>query len=267
MRLDAAFGVITDLRLGLVGGLWPTILAIWHAPSLLFRPLEISRIFTSHVWDLYSNSVDEGGRGVKKELITPHAYGVVLDLGAGHGHTVNYLDHSRVTKYVAVEPNVHMHAALRRTASAAGHSEDAGTLLILPCGAENISTILSYLPAAHPPVDTLISVLTICSIPSPQSTISALIAEVLRPGGQILFYEHVLSERKDVVWWQRFWNPLWIARLIGGLRMWGDGRREKEVFGGKKGRLKNIYFGTEWEDWLRLDCHIFVQRSTFNGGT
>lgn len=83
MRLDAAFGVITDLRLGLVGGLWPTILAIWHAPSLLFRPLEISRIFTSHVWDLYGNSVDEGGRSVKKELITPHAYGVVLDLGAG----------------------------------------------------------------------------------------------------------------------------------------------------------------------------------------
>ncbi|KAG1864942.1 hypothetical protein DFJ58DRAFT_771681 [Suillus subalutaceus] len=96
----------------------------------------------------------------------------------GHGHTVNYLDHSRVTKYVAVEPNVHMHAELRRTASAAGYN-------------------------------TLISVLTICSIPSPQSTISGLVTEVLKPGGQMLFYEHVLSERKDVVWWQRFWTPLW----------------------------------------------------------
>jgi hypothetical protein len=108
-----------------------------------------------------------------------------------------------------------MHAKLRRIASAAGYSEDAGTLLILTCGAENISTILSYLPAPHPPVDTIISVLTICSIPSPQSTISALITEVLKPGGQILFYEHVLSEREDVVWWQRFWTPLWSIFLDG----------------------------------------------------
>jgi hypothetical protein len=83
MRLNAAFGVVTELRLGLVGGLWPTILAIWHVPSLLFQPLEISRIFMSRVWDLYANSVDEAGRDVKKGLITPHAYGVVLDLGAG----------------------------------------------------------------------------------------------------------------------------------------------------------------------------------------
>lgn len=83
MRLNAAFGVVTELRLGLVGGLWPTILAVWHIPSLLFQPLEISRIFMSHVWDLYGNSVDEAGRDVKKGLITPHAYGVVLDLGAG----------------------------------------------------------------------------------------------------------------------------------------------------------------------------------------
>lgn len=83
MRLDAAFGVVTDLRIFLVGGLLPTILAIWRAPSLLFQPIETSRIFMSHVWDLYGNSVDEAGRDVKKGLITPHAYGVVLELGAG----------------------------------------------------------------------------------------------------------------------------------------------------------------------------------------
>jgi hypothetical protein len=83
MRLGAAFGLLTDLRLFLFGGLWPTILVIWHAPSLLFRPLEISRIFMASVWNLYGNSVDEAGRNVKTGLITPHAYGVVLDIGAG----------------------------------------------------------------------------------------------------------------------------------------------------------------------------------------
>jgi len=94
-----------------------------------------------------------------------------------------------------------MHTEQRRVASAAGYSEDAGTLLILSCGAEGISTIHSSLPTSHPPVDTLISILAICSMPSPQATISALIIEVLKPGGQVLFYEHVLSDRKDVAWW------------------------------------------------------------------
>jgi hypothetical protein len=108
-----------------------------------------------------------------------------------------------------------MHTELRRVASAAGYSEDTGTLLILSCGAEDISTILSSLPAPHPPIDTLISVLTICSIPSPQATITTLITEALKPGGQVLFYEHVLSDREDVAWWQRLWAPIWSIAFDG----------------------------------------------------
>jgi len=124
-----------------------------------------------------------------------------------------------------------MHAELRRVTSAAGYSEDAGTLLILSCGAEDISTILSYLPGPHPPIDTLISILTICSIPSPQATICALITEVLKPGGQVLFYEHVLSDRKDVAWWQRFWTPLW-SIVFGGCRLDCPAHRWIEDVGG-----------------------------------
>ncbi|OAX38696.1 hypothetical protein K503DRAFT_770201 [Rhizopogon vinicolor AM-OR11-026] len=231
MRLAAAFGLFTDIRCAIGIALWPTILAVWRSPSLLFRPQALSHLFMSYVWDVFGNGVDENGRDTKQVLITPHAYGVVLDLGAGHGHTVNYLDHARVTKYVAIEPNVHMHAKLRRVASAAGYSEDAGTLLILTCGAEDISTILSSLPAPHPPVDTLISILTICSIPAPQATICALITETLKPGGQVLFYEHVLSDREDVAWWQRFWAPIW-SIAFGGCRMDRPAHRWIEDVGG-----------------------------------
>jgi hypothetical protein len=70
---------------------------------------------------------------------------------AGHGHTVNYLDHLRVMLLSLI------YTELRRAASAAGYSEDVGTLLILPFSAEDISTILSSLPVLHPPIDTLIS--------------------------------------------------------------------------------------------------------------
>ncbi|KAG0693241.1 S-adenosyl-L-methionine-dependent methyltransferase [Suillus ampliporus] len=231
MRLAAAFGLLPELCLVISTGLFPTILTVWRSPSLLFQPRELSRFFMSKVWNLYGNGVDGNAKGVKQTLITPHAYGVVLDIGAGHGHTINYLEHSRITKYIAVEPNTYMHAELRRTASAAGYTEDAGTLLILPCGAEDISTILSYLPAPHPPIDTLISVLTICSIPSPQSTITSLITEVLKPGGQVLYYEHVLSDRKDVAWWQWFWTPLW-SIFFGGCHLDRQTHRWIEDVGG-----------------------------------
>jgi hypothetical protein len=37
----------------------------------------------AHIWAVFGNSTDEGGRSTKEALITPNAYGVVLDIGVG----------------------------------------------------------------------------------------------------------------------------------------------------------------------------------------
>lgn len=107
-----------------------------------------------------------------------------------------------------------MHAELRKTANAAGFTEEDQTLLILPYGAEDITRILAALEKPHS-IDTLVSVLTICIIPAPIVTIRELVDLVLKPGGQLLMYEHVLSERSDVAWWQKFWTPLWRVAFDG----------------------------------------------------
>ncbi|KXN93250.1 Methyltransferase-like protein 7B [Leucoagaricus sp. SymC.cos] len=109
-----------------------------------------------------------------------------------------------------------MHDQLRTTASEAGYTESNGKLQILSCGAEDTPAILSSLNNNQ--VDTIISILTLCSVPNPQATIKNLIHDVLKPGGQFLYYEHVLSPLKDVAWWQRFWAPLW-AFWLDGCRM------------------------------------------------
>jgi len=214
MKLSASFGLLIDLRYAIQAAFLPTVSAILHAPSILFHPRALSQLFMSNVWVAFGNGVDEAGRAVKDGLIPANAQGIVLDLGAGHGHTVNYLDRSRVTKYVALEPNKLMHPGIRKTAEAAGYTEMAGTLLILPYGAEEIASITSALGGRHT-VDTLISILTLCSIPSPERTLHALVDDVLKPGGQLLFYEHVLSPHDDVAWWQRFWTPLWKLSFDG----------------------------------------------------
>jgi hypothetical protein len=54
-------------------------------------------------------------------------------------------------------------------------------------------------------VNTLITILTLCSVPEPEQTLSALVRHVLEPGGSTLqspFSEHVLNLRNDVAWWQ-----------------------------------------------------------------
>lgn len=95
-----------------------------------------------------------------------------------------------------------MHPHIRATAARAGLGDK---LRVLGCGAEDV-------PALGLRVDTLVAVLTLCSIPRAEHVLARLVREALRPGGQLLFYEHVASRRADVLWWQRLWTPVWKVR-------------------------------------------------------
>ncbi|KAI0704427.1 S-adenosyl-L-methionine-dependent methyltransferase [Cerioporus squamosus] len=215
MRISAAFAPILH-HFGLVFqvAFVPTVVAILKSPLLIIRPRELSRVFMSHVWKTFGDGIDESGRPVKEELIRKNSYGVVLDIGAGHGHTALYLDPTKVTIYVALEPNVLMHSEIRTLAATKGFTEAAGNLAILPYSAEHVSLIVSALGGPNT-VDTMISILTLCSIPDPERTLEVLVRDVLKPGGTFVFYEHVLSPLEDVAWWQRFWTPVWKHTLDG----------------------------------------------------
>ncbi|KAJ4488162.1 S-adenosyl-L-methionine-dependent methyltransferase [Lentinula aciculospora] len=211
MKLVAAFALFSDLYVAVRVAFWPTVIDIYRNPASIFS---ISRTFMTHVWSVFAAPTDENGRLVKRSLLLPHATGTVLDIGAGFGHTIQYLDCSKVNRYVALEPNLQMHSGIRQRAERVGFRESDGSLVILSCGAEDTLDILKALDGPYP-VDTITSVLTLCSIPSPERVIASLVRDILKPGGQILFYEHVLSPRADVAWWQRFWTPLWSFFLDG----------------------------------------------------
>jgi SAM-dependent methyltransferase len=275
MQLKEAFSICGDMRAALQTAFVPTVQAILRTPSLLFHPRQLSREFMSHVWSVFGPGIDGNTRELKKTYLTPNAYGAVLDVGAGmyytvfpctalkiyllsskgHGHSVQYLDCSKVTKYIALEPNTAMHAEIRKFANAAGFTEEAGTLVLIAYGAEDISLIISALGGPHT-VDTIISILALCGVPEPQATMKALSEQVLKPGGQFLFYEHVRSRRADIAWWQRFWTPIWRCAFDGccldrptdiwleNLGIWQskdlwdlEGEPEGSLFGHKGGKL------------------------------
>ncbi|KAI0739629.1 hypothetical protein C8Q80DRAFT_1199847 [Daedaleopsis nitida] len=264
MKISKAFAIVEDLRLAVQAAFVPTVLAMLRSPLLIIRPHEVSRIFMSHVWKAFSDGIDQGGRPVKEELIRANAKGIVLDIGAGHGHTVLYLDRTKVTQYVALEPNALMHPQIRALAATHGFSEADGTLLVLPYGAEETALIRSALSGSGQDgdgADTLISVLTLCSVPAPERTLCALVGDVLRPGGTLLFYEHVLSPRADVAWWQRFWTPVWRLAFDGccldrATHVWigkMDAWREGSVWG-KEGEEEEHLFWHRTGRFVKKDA-------------
>ncbi|KAJ6617925.1 S-adenosyl-L-methionine-dependent methyltransferase [Mycena sp. CBHHK59/15] len=206
MKLSAAFDIVYEIRSAIMTAFFPTVRTIVNSPSLLINPTAMSRVIMAQLWIVYGKGCDEAARGDRQRLITPHASGVVLDLGAGHGHAANYLQREKVTKYIALEPNVLMHPYIREKAQAAGYTEADGSLLILSCGGEDTTSILSSL---HGGADTIISIQSLCTVPAPQETLRTLVRDVLAPGGTFIFYEHVLSHHEDVAWWQRLWTPVW----------------------------------------------------------
>lgn len=83
MKWNSIFGLLVDVRQAIKVAFFPTLKALLQSPLLIFEPHVLSKLFMSHVWNFFGAHVDEGGKPVKEKLITPHAYGVVLDIGAG----------------------------------------------------------------------------------------------------------------------------------------------------------------------------------------
>lgn len=210
MRLSEGLSPLGDLRAAVSFGIGPLLKALYNQPSLLLHPRYLSHIFFNGVWSVFGDGIDENSRSLKEALITAHASGVVLEIGAGRGHTAKYLDRAKVTTFVALEPNTEMHPHIRKAAEAASFSEKDGSLIILTFGAEDITSIHQSLHEHKiSQVDTLISILTLCSIPNAKSVVRSLVDNPLRPGGSLLYYEHVRNPREDVAWWQDRWTPVW----------------------------------------------------------
>lgn len=89
MRLVAILGPLNDLRYAFFAAVVPTLKGIFNDPLLVFHPKKLSNLFFSHVWELFGDNIDAGGREIKLDLIKG-VHGVVLDIGAGATRSHKY---------------------------------------------------------------------------------------------------------------------------------------------------------------------------------
>lgn len=155
----------------------------------------------ARVYACLSRAEDRAGVGEHRRELLAGLAGRVVEVGAGNGRNFAHYP-AGVTEVVAVEPEPHL---LRLALGAA-----AGA----PVPVRVMTGIAEELPLPDGSVDAAVVSLVLCSVDD-QSTALAEIRRVLRPGGELRFYEHVAAERPPLRRAQRVLDRVW-PHLAGG---------------------------------------------------
>jgi ubiquinone/menaquinone biosynthesis C-methylase UbiE len=155
------------------------------------------RIFAG-MYDRMLAAAEEAGLADQRAEVLAHARGRVLEIGAGTGLNLARYPAGGVDELVLAEPEEPMARRLRERL--AGSARPAAEVVVAPA---------EELPFEDASFDTVVSTLVLCTV-GDQPRALAELRRVLKPGGQLLFLEHVRSEDdpKRARWQDRL-DPLW----------------------------------------------------------
>jgi ubiquinone/menaquinone biosynthesis C-methylase UbiE len=132
--------------------------------------------------------------------------GTVLEIGAGTGATLAHYP-AAVTRLVLCEPDAHMRRRLEARCAALA----PGRAQVSPSPAQALAW-----PSGT--FDAVVSSLVLCSVPDPHAAL-AEIARVLKPGGRLVFLEHVAADNNPPrLKWQKRVEPVW-KRLMSNCHL------------------------------------------------
>lgn len=143
---------------------------------------------------------ERGNRELRRELLRGLS-GRVMEVGAGNGLNFPHYPPT-VGEVVAVEPEPYLRGRATQAAAAA------------PVPIRVVAGAAAELPAADGEFDAVVFSGLLCSV----SDVPAALAEfgrVLRPGGQVRFYEHVRSQDPLFARYQQAAGLVW-PHLMGG---------------------------------------------------
>lgn len=149
-----------------------------------------SRIFAA-VYDRMMQDTEEAGLRDHRRQIVGRARGRVLEIGAGTGLNLDHYG-PEVSELVLTEPEEPMAKRLRARATRGE---------VIEAGADD-------LPFPDDSFDAVVCTLVLCTVPDQDRAI-AEIRRVLKPGGQLLFIEHVRSHDAKTAKWQDRLLPVW----------------------------------------------------------
>lgn len=153
------------------------------------------RIFAAGYDRLMAGTERAGLSDMRHELLDP-VQGHVLEIGGGTGANLEHYPPG-LEELVLTEPEPPMARRLKRKLHASS----------LP--ARVVGAPAEHLPFPDASFDFAVSTLVLCTVTDPDRALSEL-HRVLRPGGQLLFLEHVRADSPRLAQWQDRLHPLWV---------------------------------------------------------
>ena len=164
---------------------------------------EVHHPLFARVYACLSPAADRRGQAEHREEVLANLSGRVLELGAGNGLNFQHYPEA-VTEVLAVEPEDYLRGQAQHAAVGAG----------VPVTV--VDAVADRLPFDDGSFDAAVASLVLCSVPD-QARALAELHRVVRPGGELRFYEHVRPNNpRKAALWQRLddWN-IW-PRIAGG---------------------------------------------------
>lgn len=144
----------------------------------------ISHPMFARMWRRIAPQGEQRGQGEHRRELLAGLEGRVVELGAGLGTNFPYYPES-VRELVAIEPEI----ALIEDARVAARKASVA-IEVLPAVAER-------LPLEDASCDAAVACLVLCSVEDPEKALAELM-RVVRPGGELRFYEHVVANKPAV---------------------------------------------------------------------
>ena len=142
-------------------------------------------------YDRFQQRAEEAGMRERRADFLRSATGRCLEIGSGTGLNVDRWPAG--VELVLSEPDPHMAAQLRKKTDN-----------------EVVEAPAEALPFDDASFDTVGFTYVLCTVPDPAAALEE-IARVLKPGGRVLFLEHVRSPDPDLARWQDRLHGAWYA--------------------------------------------------------
>jgi ubiquinone/menaquinone biosynthesis C-methylase UbiE len=150
-----------------------------------------------------------GGADNRRELLAGLS-GRVIEVGTGIGSNFEHYP-AAVTEVIAVEPEPYLRNKSEEAAASA------------PVPVRVVEGVADELPVEDASIDAGVVSLVLCSVPDQDAALAEL-HRAIKPGGELRFYEHVISNRESRRRVQRFLDRTFYPHVSGGCHLTRDTR-------------------------------------------